>query len=302
VFARTLHANSRRAGNRLVTVDCATLPESLVADTLFGHKKGSFTGADRTTTGLIKLADGGTLFLDEIGELDLALQKTLLRVLQEKKFIPVGSTMEVFSDFRLIAATNRDLKQLVEEGRFREDLYFRIHAQFIELPSLRQRLEDIEILMLHCMRKVSEKYRKEAKGFSPDFLETLLAYKWPGNIREFMHVIEESFHASESEPILFAKHLPENIRIQAIRQTLYRSEHQQEPDTKSNAFLTTPSTLPTLRMCRETALAEVEKAYLLQLMDLTRGNIKEACTVAEIGRTHLYNLLKKHGVFRNSAS
>lgn len=304
VFARTLHANSLRSGNRLVTVDCASLPESLVADTLFGHKKGSFTGADETTIGLIKLADRGSLFLDEIGELDLSMQKTLLRVLQEKRFMPVGSSKEVYSDFRLIAATNRDLKHLVEEGRFREDLYFRIHSQIIELPPLRLRLEDIEVLMMHFMRKVSEKHGKDLKGFSPDFLETLLSYSWPGNIREFMHAIEESFNASGSEPILFAKHLSGDIRIHTISQALKKSE--QGPDIDEVAERLPPIThldpLPPLRTVRETALADAEKNYLLQLMDHTKGKIKDACVVAEIGRTHLYNLLKKYDVSKTSSS
>lgn len=302
VFARTLHANSQRREKRLVTVDCASLPESLIADSLFGHVKGAFTGADRTTAGLVKLADGGSLFLDEIGELDLALQKTLLRVIQEKKFLPVGSSAEVQSDFRLIAATNRDLGKMVAKGLFREDLYFRIHAQLISLPPLRRRLEDLEVLLIHSMKRFSKKYGKPAKGFSSDFLETLLGYHWPGNVREFSYVIEEAMYVSGNEPILFPKHLPENIRIQVIRKALVpaRPKPVQAPAGTSQPAAKAPAALPPLREVRENALADAEKTYLLRLMDLTRGNIKDACRVAGIGRTHLYNLLKKHCVLRSN--
>ena len=299
VFARALHANSSRAGNKLVTVDCSTLPDNLIADTLFGHEKGAFTGADRKTTGLIKLADGGSLFLDEIGDLDLTLQKTLLRVLQEKKFIPVGSANEVFSDFRLIAATHKNLKQMVKDGLFREDLYFRLYSQVILLPPLRDRIEDIEMLMMYYMRKLAEKYHKESKGFSPDYLGTLKAYNWPGNIREFMHVIEDSFHAAGSESILFAKHLAENIRIQAIRKSIDEVATQIS-ELHEEVEPTTATTLPTLRHYRDAALDEVERSYLLQLMAITRGKIKDACSIADIGRTHLYNLLKKYKISRNN--
>lgn len=298
VFARVLHANSGRSQGKLITVDCATLPENLVADTLFGHEKGSFTGADRSTTGLVKLADGGSLFLDEIGDLDLTLQKALLRVLQEKKFMPVGATKEVYSNFRLIAATHRNLKQMVRDSQFREDLYFRLNSQTIVLPPLRKRSADIEILMVHFMRKMSEKYSIASKGFSPDFLDTLQAHNWPGNIREFIHVVEEAFHTAGSAPILFAKHLPKSIRIQAISESLDKVESGQIATSLIEIPPTPPTSLPTLRNYREAALDEVEKTYLVQLMEMSAGNIKNACGIADIGRTHLYNLLKKHGVTR----
>ncbi len=300
IFAKALHANSRRSERKLVTIDCSTLPDNLIADILFGHEKGAFTGADRNTIGLIKLADGGSLFLDEIGDLDLTLQKALLRVLQEKKFMPVGSTKEVCSDFRLIAATHRDLKEMVSNGQFREDLYFRLNSQEIKLPPLRQRLEDIEILMMHYIRKLSKKYEKESKGFSPDYLDTLRAYNWPGNIREFMHVIEDSFHAAGSESILFAKHLPETIRIQAISKSIDQVGSLQEAHSQQEVTSPKSTALPTLRNYRDSALDEVEKSYLQKLMTMTEGNIKDACATADIGRTHLYNLLKKHGVSRNT--
>lgn len=290
VFARVLHDNSRRRENRLITVDCASLPENLIADTLFGHEKGAYTGAEKKTTGLVQLADGGSLFLDEIGDLDLSLQKSLLRVLQEKKFFPIGGTKEVVSDFRLIAATNRDLKKMISQGTFREDLYYRIYSQSIKLPPLRSRKDDIEVLMTHFIRKMAEKYKQDIKGYSPDFLETLMRYNWPGNVREFIHVIENSFHTAASEPILFAKHLPENLRIKAISTNLdiQSKKIDQEVPTigKEN--------LPTLKSYRESVLAQAEKKYLSNLMSVSNGNKKLACEIADIGRTRLYNLLKKH--------
>ena len=301
VFAKVLHANSKRAINALVTVDCASLPENLVADTLFGHEKGAYTGADRKTVGLVKLADGGSLFLDEIGDLDLGLQKTLLRVLQEKQFIPIGSNKEVSSDFRLIAATNRDLKKMISDGQFREDLYYRINSQSINLPPLRNRQEDIEVLIVNFVRKVADKYEQKIKGYSPDYLETLYSHAWPGNIRELLHVIEDSFHTAGDEPILFSKHLPEYLRIQAVTDKFstvkQKSELLQRHDVDEHSF----DKLPSFRNYRERIQAEAEKKYLNKLMTLSSWDIKSACVTAKIGRTHLYNLLKKYNISRNLA-
>ena len=190
---------------------------------------------------------------------------------------------------------------MVEDGQFREDLYFRLNSQVIVLPPLRERIEDIEMLMMHSMRKLAEDNGKESKGFSPDYLDTLRAYTWPGNVREFMHVIEDSFHAAGSESILFAKHLAENIRIQAIGKSIGRDEplsgRRQEAPVPPAA-----ASLPTLRNYRDAALGELERSYLLQLMAVSQGKIKEACSIADIGRTHLYNILKKHGISRDNWS
>ena len=173
LFAWAIHKNSSRAGRSFVVVDCAALPETLVESTLFGHLRGAFTGADKPRDGLIKQADGGTLFLDEIGELSPSIQKAFLRVLQEKRFRPVGGGQEVSSDFRLIAATNRRLDDMARSGAFREDLLFRIRTLVLELPPLRDTKEDLRDLVVHYVVKFCEQYGVPMKSFSPEFHEVL---------------------------------------------------------------------------------------------------------------------------------
>ncbi|MFT5699178.1 MAG: two-component system NtrC family response regulator [Desulforhopalus sp.] len=297
VFAQTLHANSKRSLQPLIVVDCASLPQNLIESALFGHVKGSFTGADRGVDGLVKMADSGSLFLDEVGELELALQKTLLRVLQEKTYRPVGSAREQQSDFRLIAATNRNLRAMVKEGTFREDLYYRLQSQVIEIPPLRARQKDIAQLVVHYSKVITVKYNLKSKGFSSDFFETLGAYHWPGNIRELIHVIEQAIFSSQDEPILFCKHLPAELRIKAMGKQFNSVEadsskpplHPLMPDTNS---------LRPYSESREIALELFEKSYLEQLMLTSGGKIKEALKTAQLGRTRLYTLLKKHQISR----
>ena len=193
LFARLIHANSSRAKGPFVTVDCAALTETLVESTLFGHVKGAFTGADADRVGLARLADGGTLFLDEVGEMPVSLQKTFLRVLHEKRFRPVGGTVEIQSDFRLIAATNRDLEPMIERGEFRRDLYFRLKTIALPLPPLRARPEDIKPLTLAIVDRLCAAYGLPAKGFDAEFLSSLEAHDWPGNVRELQNVLEQAF-------------------------------------------------------------------------------------------------------------
>jgi two-component system NtrC family response regulator len=182
LFARAIHANSSRAKGPFIVVDCAALPETLVESVLFGHEKGAFTGADKSSEGLVRQAGGGTLFLDEVGELPPTTQKSFLRVLQEHRFRPVGSKKELESDFRLVAATNRNMDKMAQEGHFRDDLLFRLKSFVIELPALRERSEDIRELARHHIDRFCEKYGLTPKGFSPEFLDTLKAHPWPGNI------------------------------------------------------------------------------------------------------------------------
>jgi len=179
LFAKAIHSNSSRAGRNFVVVDCTALPETLVESVLFGHARGAFTGADRSEEGLIKQADGGTLFLDEIGELPFLIQKRFLRVIQEHRFRPVGGRQETESDFRLVAATNRNLESMVREGRFREDLFHRLRTISIELPPLRELLEDIKKLTVFYMNALCERFGIVPKGASPEFWEVVTAYKWP---------------------------------------------------------------------------------------------------------------------------
>ena len=228
LFARAIHANSPRAGGAFVVVDCASLPETLVESTLFGHVKGAFTGADKAREGLVGLADGGTLFLDEVGELPFAMQRSFLRVLEEHTYRPVGSKTELHSDFRLVAATNRNLEEMVERAEFRKDLLFRIRSFSIDLPPLRERPEDVEEIITTHMSRLVEQGRFPAKPFSPEFVHALSAYPWPGNVRELVQCLERSLAAARNERTLFLMHLPEEVRISYAR-TLVRRDGPPAP-------------------------------------------------------------------------
>lgn len=295
LFARAIHENSSREDKIFVVVDCTTLPESLVENILFGHEKGAFTGADKTRTGLIKMADGGTLFLDEVGELPVTIQKAFLRVLQERRFRPVGSSHEITSDFRLIAATNRDPDGIIKSGKFREDLLFRLRTIAIPLPPLREREGDIEAITKHYMAKFCEQYGIEEKNFSPDLFDVLTSYDWPGNVRELINTVERSFTVAHYEPTLFPMHLPTDIRIKLARKSTSQAALAQRNAQENN----TPSeTLPKLHDFREAAINKSEKEYLENLMSITEGNIKKSCQISGIQRARLYELFKKYNISR----
>jgi two-component system NtrC family response regulator len=275
-------------------VDCTALPDTLVESILFGHEKGTFTGADKARDGLIKQAHGGTLFLDEVGELPLPLQKSFLRVLQEHRFRPLGSAGEVISDFRLISATNRNLAEMAEKGLFREDLLFRTRTLTIDLPPLRGRQEDIRELLIHYTTRICEQHGINIKGFSPDFLDALLAYDWPGNVRELISALEKAIAEASQEPTLFPKHLPVNIRISLKKAEINRSGNT--PDMRDPI---PGRALPTLKQFREDALSEIERQYLENLMAVTGRNMKEACRISGLSRPRLYALLKRFSLTRN---
>jgi len=295
LFSRALHDNSKRAAQNFVVVDCAALPENLVESSLFGHAKGAFTGADKASAGLVAQADHGTLFLDEIGELNLSIQKKFLRVLQEHRYRPVGGKSEKTSDFRLIAATNRSLDEMIQDNLFREDLLYRLRTFAIHLPALRERQEDIKELIVFQTNKICQDQHIQPKGFAPDFFDTLSAYQWPGNIRELFHTMEVAITNCFHEPILFTKHIPNNIRAQVARLSVPTGK-KQEPEPRQ-----TPQTsedFPEFRQYRESGLAKMEQEYCRKLMRQTKGNIKSACELSGLGRSRLYILLKKHQVSR----
>lgn len=296
LFALALHQNGPRAGQNFVVVDCTALPETLVESMLFGHMRGAFTGADKAQDGLIKQADGGTLFLDEVGELPLNVQKTFLRVLQEHRFRPLGSKQEVESHFRLVAATNRNLDQMVENGQFRKDLLFRIRSFTIELPPLRERIEDVKELVLFHMKELCERYGVGMKGFAPEFFDMLAAYDWPGNVRELVNVLERTLTIARHEPTLFPNYLPTDFRIRMVRASICREPRVQNGLSQTGEAAVT--TLPTLNAARECAIASIEKQYLYDLMLFTGGEIKEACRIADLSRARLYALLKRYEVTR----
>jgi two-component system, NtrC family, response regulator len=292
LFARAIHANSARANSNFVVVDCAALPETLVESVLFGHVKGAFTGADRDRDGLFKLADGGTLFLDEIGELSPGIQKTFLRVLQDGRFRPVGSKHELQSDFRLLAATNRDLVAMAESGGFREDLLYRLRTIVITLPSLRERREDIKPLAIHYMNRLCERYRLPTKGFSEEFFQGLAAYTWPGNVRDLANTMERVLLQHRNEPVLYPMHLPDEIRIQVLTaNSVGASLAEVRIETAAPV-----ENVPRWKEYRRRALDEAERGYLRELLRTCRGNVARASRASGLSPSRLYDLLRKYGL------
>lgn len=214
LIAGAVHVNSQRKGRRFLSINCAALSDTLLESQLFGHVRGAFTGAITTQKGLLEEADGGTLFLDEIGDVSAAVQAKLLRVIQEREFIPVGATKAKSVDIRFVAATNKDLQKEVQEGRFRDDLYYRLNVISIALPPLRERSEDIEPLAMHFLTKYARRIRKEIRGFTPESLQILKTYHWPGNVRELENVIERAAILTRGELVT-----PDVLPVQPRNQT-----------------------------------------------------------------------------------
>lgn len=291
LFAWAIHHNSRRSKKNFVIVDCASIPENLVENVLFGHEKGAFTGADQNRDGLIQQAHGGTLFLDEIGELPQSIQKSFLRVLQEHRFRPIGSTKEIASDFRLIAATNRNLNELSASSQFRNDLLYRIRSFEIELPPLRERTEDIREICIHYISNLCEKHGIETKGFSPDFFNVLSKYSWPGNVRELIHSLDRAFTVAHNEPTLYPFHLPHHIRIDLSRSNLRAATRLPEAGKKLQ-FEFSMENPPTFQQFSELT----EKQYLKHILKSSKYHIATAIEISNLSRSRFYALLKKHDI------
>jgi two-component system, NtrC family, response regulator len=295
LFARAIHNNSTRCKENLVVVDCAALPETLVESLLFGNVKGVYTGADRSRDGLVAQAHGGTLFLDEVGELPLSVQKVFLRVLQERKYRPVGGQKELVSDFRLIAATNRDLDTLVAEGRFREDLLYRLRAISLRLPSLKERREDIKPLTEYYIDKICNRIGVPPKQPSVDFLDALLLYEWPGNVREMVNTIETAIASADDCQKIYARHLPDSIRIHVVRSCL-----PQTSDTLTSIAtrrsIDGRKGIPSLKEYRKRAAEDAEREYLHALLVQTRNNVSTALQLSKLSRSRFYELLKTHNL------
>ena len=287
LFARSIHENSSRSSADFVVVDCAALPKTLVESLLFGHAKGAFTGAIEAREGLVKQASRGTLFLDEVGELNLSTQKAFLRVLQERRFRPIGGRKELKSDFRLIAATNRNLDYMATRGTFRKDLLYRLRSIYLEVPPLREYREDISKLASFYTAGLCEGYGIGKKGFSSDFLESLNNYEWPGNVRELVSSLENAITKAGEEPTLFVKHLPNHIRIKLASDALKSKGLPRDESTEQDAASTGP--FPPFRKFMDNN----ERRYFEDLMSLTKGNIQEACRVSGLSRSSLYEHLKK---------
>ncbi len=210
VFATALHENSERSNGAFVKVHCGALPETLLESELFGHEKGAFTGATTKRKGRFERADGGTIFLDEIGDISPQVQIKILRVLQEREFERIGGEETIYTDIRIITATNKNLLEAVKQGTFREDLYYRLNVVEIHIPPLRERLEDIPELAMYFLTQISQKYHKNISGFAPEVLQKLLAYQWPGNIRELQNAIETAVVLSTTDTIIL-ENLPKQI-------------------------------------------------------------------------------------------
>lgn len=292
LFAQAVHDNNARASKSFVVVDCSALPATVVESVLFGYEKGAFTGAEKARQGLIQQADGGTLFLDEVGELPLPIQKAFLRVLQERSYRPVGGKEEERSDFRLVAATNRDLDQMVKAGLFRDDLLFRLRSVVIHLPPLRDRSEDIKELTLDYMNRLCERSGTGIKGFSPEFFDALSAYDWPGNVRELLNTLEGVFVSARRHPTIYPAHLPTRIRVEVARSGLRR----RSCEVRTGSPGLSAENLPPFREFRKNALEEAVRRYLSELMALCAGDMDDACRISSLSRSRLYGLLKEHGL------
>jgi two-component system NtrC family response regulator len=297
LFAWAIHHNSARANENFVIVDCTILTETLVEEILFGHEKGAFTGADKIRAGLIAQADGGTIFLDEIGELPYSVQKKFLRVLQEHRFRPLGSKNEMFSNFRLIAATNRNLNKMAELGQFRKDLLFRLRSFSIELPPLRKRLEDIPDLVAHKLNTDHDYFGSSQISVSPEYLDALKSYDWPGNVRELFNTIERSLSVCNNNSVLFPRDLPKHIRIKLSQDHVGKKDNGLVIKTaKDDINIVEEANMASLQYVRDTALAKIEKAYLHELKIVSANNFEKACSISGLSRSRLYALLKKHEI------
>ncbi|MFZ5593375.1 MAG: sigma 54-interacting transcriptional regulator [Pseudomonadota bacterium] len=264
LLANAIHKASPRRDKPFVAINCAAMPESLLESELFGYAKGAFTGAIKNHKGLFETAHQGTLFLDEVGDMPLAFQAKLLRVLQERVVRPVGATQGVVIDVRVISASHRNLEELMSKGDFREDLYYRLNVVTLDLPTLAQRREDIPLLAVRFLDQLTEKNRKKVDGFSPDAMELLVTAPWPGNVRQLFNVVEQTV-ALTATPIIPAK-----LVQRALREK--------------------PADIPSL----VEAKSRFEREYLAQLLQMTNGNVTQAARLAKRNRTEFYKLLHRH--------
>jgi len=266
LLARAIHRASPRAAAPFVAINCGAIPETLLESELFGHTKGSFTGAIADHRGLFVAADKGTLFLDEIGDMPLALQVKLLRVIETREVRPIGATRSIPFDVRIISATHRDLAREKDAGGFREDLYYRLNVVGLRLPSLGERPEDIPLLARHFLASLAPRYGRENPAFAPDAQELLAKARWPGNVRQLYNVVEQSIALCPTEiiPVAFVE---QAIQVEMHEMTSF-----------------------------EDARKRFERDYLTRLMKLTRGSVTQAARLARRNRTEFYKLLQRHGL------
>ena len=283
LVARAIHENSARAGGPFITINCGAFPETLLESELFGYRKGAFTGANENREGLFQAAHGGTLFLDEIGNMTLSMQVKLYRVLQEGKVRPLGSTEESDVDVRVFAATNKNLEKEIAEGRFREDLYYRLSVIPIHLPSLRERRVDIPLLARHFLERFRKAMEKPIEGIAPEAMRLLEAYDWPGNVRELENTLERAV-ALETGKLVSAEVLPEKIRSYSQAQLVAAGgDHR-------------GATIPTEGLDLERHIAEEERSYLLAALEMAGGVRTRAAELLRMSYRSFRHSAKKHGV------
>jgi DNA-binding NtrC family response regulator len=282
--ARAIHENSPRKEHPFIAVDCSSLAETLLESELFGHVKGSFTGAVQTKTGLFKLADGGTLFLDEVSNISLSTQAKLLRALQERKITPIGGTQLLPIDIHLVAATNKNLKSMAHEGTFREDLYFRLNIIPIELPPLRERTQDIPILIRHFLNKYTAEIGKKIRGVAPDVLSFLDNYSYPGNVRELENMIERAVVLAEGDVIRnedLELWEPDNAPVQGVIERIPQNAEELK-EMK--------------RHIRDHAIEALEGLFLRNALERNHWNVTRAAEETGILRPNFQGMMKKLGI------
>ncbi len=281
LVAKAIHYNSPRRDRPFVVVDCGTLPDELIESELFGHKRGAFTGAVSDKKGLLEEADGGTLFFDEIGNLPLALQSKLLRVLQEKEFRPIGAKKTIHIDVRFIAATNRDLKRMVEEGTFREDLFYRLNIFPIHIPPLRERKDDIPLLAYHFLKKYSEELGKEVNSITAEAMKKLISHNWPGNVRELENIIQRAILITQNSTIK-----AEDISLleEATTTTVVPRKLEELKELK--------------KALREKSVEDVERMFVLEALRRNEWNVSRAARDVGMKRPNFHALMKKYGISR----
>jgi len=280
LFARAIHDNSPRANGPFVAVNCTAIPDTLLESELFGHEKGAFTGAIATRKGKFELAKGGTLFLDEIGDMSGAAQSKVLRAIEERTFERVGGTKQIEMDVRIVAATNKNLPEMVKKGQFREDLFYRLNEFCISLPPLRERKEDIPLLAEHFLREFSEQFSKPIAGLAPDAQAVLLRYDWPGNIRELRNALKSAVILADRNRI-GVEHLPLHIR-------------------QSAAEVAAASIPVNMIASAQMSLADVEKAHIARVLEGTGWNKSKAARILGISRPTLDAKIKNYGLTNTS--
>jgi len=288
LFAKAIYLHSNRKNDPFLVVNCAAIPETLLESELFGHEKGSFTDAVSKHIGKFEAASNGTIFLDEIGDMSLNLQSKLLRVLQEKTFNRVGSTETITSDVRVIAATNRDLEELVKNGEFREDLYYRLNVVTITIPPLRDRKADIPLLISYFVSKYSKKYNKTVQGVDKELLEMFMNYDWPGNVRELENVIARGVIITPA-PFIMREHLPKEFIGH------FKTEEGKKVDlagVKNNLKNVSSDKMIPLPEMIET----IEKQQIVKALELARGNKTKAAKMLGISRKSLFNKMRQYNV------